>query len=76
MDVKNAKKTVPFDVPVNSQDIKSDIISIDNNYNDDVSINHQPQPRGVLARMQEKGLKISNYLETGGDGKPIRKDDE
>jgi hypothetical protein len=30
---------------------------------DEVKINHTPQPRGALARMQEKGLKIRTGVE-------------
>jgi hypothetical protein len=38
---------------------------------DSVKIHHEPQPHGALARMQEKGLKITSYTETDGAGRPI-----
>jgi hypothetical protein len=66
------KETIAFDIPTTVQDIVPDIVSIENNYNDDVSINHTPQPKGVLAKMQEKGLRITNYSESDGRGNPIR----
>jgi hypothetical protein len=38
---------------------------------DSVKIHHELQPHGALARMQEKGLKITSYTETDGAGRPI-----
>ena len=38
---------------------------------DDVKIHHEIQPRGSLARMQEKGLRITSYSESDGAGRVI-----
>jgi len=37
----------------------------------DVRIHHEPEPRGGLAALQEKGLKITSYSETDGAGRPM-----
>ena len=71
--LKNAKKIVDFEIPVNEHDVEPAITSIDYTLEDydRVKINHEPQPRGVLARMQKKGLKITSYSETDSVGRSI-----
>ena len=71
VDVKNVKRSVSYDIPQSTENIVPDIVSIDFDFNKKVEIDHTPQPRGVLARMQEKGLKITSYTETDGNGAPI-----
>jgi hypothetical protein len=43
---------------------------------DSVKIHHEPQPRGGLKALQDRGLKISNYVETNGANRPIREREE
>jgi hypothetical protein len=38
---------------------------------DTVRIDHTPEPHGGLKTLQEKGLRITNYSETDGAGRPI-----
>jgi hypothetical protein len=38
---------------------------------DSVRIDHTPQPRGGLKALQDKGLRITSYIETDGSGAPI-----
>jgi hypothetical protein len=38
---------------------------------DDVKIHHEPEPHGGLKALQDKGLRITSYVETDGSGAPI-----
>jgi hypothetical protein len=42
-----------------------------NSLTKDVQIRHTIEPRGILAKFKEKGMKITNYSETDGAGRPI-----
>jgi hypothetical protein len=38
---------------------------------DTVRIDHTPEPCGGLKALQDKGLRITSYVETNGSGAPI-----
>jgi hypothetical protein len=38
---------------------------------DNVRIDHTPTPKGGLKVLQDKGLRITSYVETDGSGAPI-----
>src|SRR5919108_1094959 len=38
---------------------------------DSVKIDHTPTPKGGLKALQDKGLRITSYVETDGGGAPI-----
>ena len=64
-ELSTAKKSIPFDIPT-AEDIKPDIVSIENSYSDDVSIKPQPEPKGSFAELKRRGLRITTYDEGVG----------
>jgi hypothetical protein len=72
---KNVKFTTPDSVEHSKETLVADprVIRSGNSLADSVKIQHTPQPRGVMARMQEKGLKIVSYSETDGAGRPLNR---
>jgi len=50
----------------NKTTIKPDIVSIDYDYERDVTITKQPEPKGTFAEMQKKGIRITSYQEGVG----------
>jgi hypothetical protein len=60
IDIDKAQEISIIEDP-NKTIIKPDIISMDYDFEGDVALSKQPEPKGAFAKLREKGLLITNY---------------
>jgi hypothetical protein len=74
---KDVRQVPKFETPKERQEsqetliVDPRVIQSGNTLANKVQIKYESEPHGSLARMQEKGLRITSYTETDGAGRPI-----
>ena len=70
--VGKAQETKTIVDPNKARDTTPLVTSIQYNFDDMVShVGKKPTPKGSFAAMQKKGIRITNYTETDGAGRPL-----